>query len=82
MRKFLHDYVDPGVLLLTPFAPCLPHSMALGSPFLPAVPDFRLSKASLHGSYLQSTSLNRLARVSLMNAVCATAPSFTCLSQI
>jgi gluconolactonase len=39
-------------------------------------------QSELTRSYLQSTSLNRLARASLTNAVCATAPSFTCLSQI
>jgi glycosyltransferase involved in cell wall biosynthesis len=49
---------------------------------LPAGPNFRISKASLRGNYLQSTSLNRLGRASLTSAVCAMAPCFTWLSQI
>jgi hypothetical protein len=82
VRKFLHDHVDPGVFapdavrtLLAAFDGAWQSVLASGA---------RLSaqQTSLYGSYLQSTSLNRLARANLTNAVCATAPSFTCLSQI
>jgi hypothetical protein len=82
MRKFLHDHVDPGV-----FAPDAVRTLIAAfdgawQSILPAVPSFRVSKASLRGNYLQSTSLNRLAKASLTSAVCATAPCFTWLSQI
>ena len=75
MRKFLHDFVDPAYLPLTPFAPGCRIRWRLA-----AAAGFRLSKPSLRGNCLRNTSL--LGRASLTNAVCATAPSFTCLSQI
>ncbi len=83
MLKFLHDHIEAGVvLILTPFASCVPHSMALGSLSRLAGLNFQIGKSNSCGQTLQSTYLNRLGTASLTSAVCVMAPCFTWLSQI
>jgi len=81
VRTFLRDHVDPGVFapdavrtLMAAFDGAWQSIIARGA---------KLSdkQRELTRHYLQSTSLNRLARASLTSAVCATAPCFIWLSQ-